>query len=320
MKKHKLHIGTILIIGICTVCFIFKNEVIDLAVTHFYDGYGVTVIENNEYANNFDFKLIQLTDDFKVKNEQDILNTIYTVLNSGVDTFTFYCPKEYTDCRKHLKKISNDQTLLSLINNMVSPYNSYKKLYITTNNFGKAKIEVDKLYTENDITITGEKIDEILKEVTRDNMSDVDKIKAYHDYFAKNTVYDEERATMMEAQSNEPFKYNSDKANGPLLEGFALCSGYSDVMKIYLDRLNIPNYKISTDNHIWNLVYIDGTWLHLDLTWNNPIITDGKSFDDLPEKEKQDLTHKFFLIDTKTLLNFDSTSHTFNFDYYPEAK
>ena len=37
----------------------------------------------------------------------------------------------------------------------------------------------------------------------------------------------------------------------------------------------IINYKISNDEHIWNLVYLDEKWYHLDLTWDDPIITGG---------------------------------------------
>ena len=32
------------------------------------------------------------------------------------------------------------------------------------------------------------------------------------------------------------------------------------------------------------------------------------------------LFHKFFLIDTDTLLNLDPNGHSFNTDYYPELK
>ena len=35
--------------------------------------------------------------------------------------------------------------------------------------------------------------------------------------------------------------------------------------------MNISNVRISNDSHIWNLVKIDDKWLHLDLTWDDPI-------------------------------------------------
>ena len=103
---------------------------------------------------------------------------------------------------------------------------------------------------------------------------------------------------------------NSHKASGPLIDGIALCSGYSDAMKIYLDKLKVPNYKISNSNHIWNLVYLDGQWLHLDLTWDDPVTTDGSNI----------LLYKFFLISTDELHKLDATGHNFNVEYYPETQ
>ena len=115
---------------------------------------------------------------------------------------------------------------------------------------------------------------------------------------------------MIESGTDTTPKYNSHKANGPLLEGYALCSGYSDAMKLYLDELGIPNYKISNDKHIWNLVYIDNKWLHIDLTWDDPITNDGGSL----------LLDNFFLITTDELLKLDVSNHGYNIDYYPELK
>lgn len=266
--------------------------------------------EENNYTKNFDFAFVQNTNDFHVKDKQGIKNAIYTILNSGQDEYTFYCSKEYKNCLDDLKEISENQILLSVINNMVSPYNSYQKLYITTNTYGKATVTLDKLYSNDDIQKINEKIEAIKEEIIKDGMTDQDKIKAFHDYIINNSTYDEERAANIEKGEDNNYTYNSHKANGPLLEGKALCSGYSDAMKIFLDSLNIKNYKISNDNHIWNLIYLDGQWLHLDLTWDDPVTSDKSNV----------LLHKFFLINTAELLKLDTTNHNFNEEYYPEAK
>ena len=33
-------------------------------------------------------------------------------------------------------------------------------------------------------------------------------------------------------------KYHSDIAYGPLVEGYAICGGYADTMKLFLDKLS----------------------------------------------------------------------------------
>ena len=178
------------------------------------------------------------------------------------------------------------------------------------NSYGKADINIEKLYTLEDISINNQKIEEIKTSVIHDNMSVRNKIKAFHDYLVEHVTYDEKRANMIEQGTDDSPEYDSHKANGPLVQGMALCSGYSDAMKIYLDQLEIPNYKVSNDKHIWNLVYIDGEWLNIDLTWDDPVTSDGSNL----------LLHKFFLISTDELLKLDNNSHGFNSDYYPEIK
>ena len=55
-------------------------------------------------------------------------------------------------------------------------------------------------------------------------------------------------------------------------------------------------------------------WLHLDLTWDDPVSNDGKDY----------LYHKYFLIDTKKLIladsNITSEEHNFDRSIYVELK
>ena len=80
-------------------------------------------------------------------------------------------------------------------------------------------------------------------------------------------------------------------------------------MAIFLDRMKIPNYKISSDKHIWNLVYINGKWLNLDLTFDDPVTNTGEDI----------LQHDYFLISTDELLKLDKSEHTFNKEVFKEA-
>ena len=309
MKKIFSWLWTIILLGLLVFCFFNREDVVKFVMGNATQFVNVEAKDANNYKTDFSFEFVKETDDFHVKNYQDILNVIYTVLNNGWNEFTFYCDNDYKSCTNDLAKISNDQVLLSVINNMVSPFNSYEKLYMTTNTYGKATISVDKLYSKEDIKLITEKINAIKKEVIKDDMSDREKISAYHDYVINNSSYDEDRARNIEKGNTETNAYNSHKANGPLLEGKSLCSGYSDAMKLYLDELNIPNYKIANDEHIWNLIYIDGQWLHLDLTWNDPVTSDGSNL----------LLHKFFLVTTTELSELDQTNHSFDANHYPEA-
>ena len=84
--------------------------------------------------------------------------------------------------------------------------------------------------------------------------------------------------------------------------------GYADAMAIFLDKLNVINYKISNEEHIWNLVYLDGKWYHLDLTWDDPISDINVNRD------------TYFLITTNTLEKINDGTHKFDKSIYTEAK
>ena len=306
----KIGVSTVILLILLVSCYMYRTEIVSYVMSNVVQNKHVVAPDDNNYSDKFEFAFVKTTDNFHVTSRQDILDVIYTVLNSGENEFKFYCDINYDNCKDDLKQVSEDQSLLSAINNMVSPYNSYKKLYITINTYGEATITIDKLYNDTDIQVLNNKINEIKASIIKDNMTAREKIKVFHDYLVNHSTYDEERAKLIESGVDTAPRYNSHKANGPLLEGYALCSGYSDAMKIYLDELKIPNYKISNDKHIWNLVYIDGKWLHIDLTWDDPVTTDGTNL----------LLDSFFLITTDELLKLDAENHGYNPDYYLEIK
>ena len=72
---------------------------------------------------------------------------------------------------------------------------------------------------------------------------------------------------------------------------------------LFLNRFNIPNIKIASKNHIWNLVYIEDNWYHLDLTWDDPLLEDGREIID----------YSYFLITTEELYSKDDNQHYFRY-------
>jgi len=49
----------------------------------------------------------------------------------------------------------------------------------------------------------------------------------------------------------------------------AACGSYVRAMKFLCGSAGIPCFTISTDDHTWNLVYVDGQWLHVDVSAND---------------------------------------------------
>ncbi len=313
MKKSNIIIKVACItLIIITIAFIkpISNKVVSIL----YHDPKIVIPDTNQYARNYNFKYIAKTTNFRPYNYQELLNIYYTVLDNGWDEFTFYCPSEYTSCLEDIQALSNDQLILSYINNFVSPYNCFKNVYTSYDETGLITIKITKLYSNDEIAFINNELDKILKNVITDDMTNEEKIKKLHDHIINNTRYDEKANKINEIT-------DASTAYGLLKNHLATCNGYSDTMALLLDRLHIKNYKIAIapnntkTGHVWNAVYLDNNWLHLDLTWDDPISTDGKDY----------LYHKYFLVDNDGLADADQgevniDSHNFKTSVYLEFK
>lgn len=263
---------------------------------------NVTIPEPNEYSYNYSYNYVKKSIDFIPYSRQDILDIFYSVLDNGYDSFTFYCPNEYSECLNDVEEVSNNQGVITNIGNFVHPYNNFSSLKVATDSLGEVTITVNKTYGQDKINALNTKIDQILQEITTPDMTIEDKIMVIHDYIIDHTVYD-----MADENSN------AGDAYGVLYDGKAKCAGYADAMALFLNKLGIQNYKVASEEHVWNALYLNGKWYHLDLTWDDPVVSDGTNITDT-------IRHKFYLIDTYTLLSYDTQEHNFDKTVYVEVK
>ncbi len=87
-----------------------------------------------------------------------------------------------------------------------------------------------------------------------------------HDYIVRNCVYTESAK-------------NASNAYGCLIDGEAVCSGYSRAAMLLLSKAGIESVLvggtgITSDkkviSHMWNIVWINNSPYHLDVTWDDP--------------------------------------------------
>ncbi len=299
MKYFILFLG-ILSISLVTVLNFYPDEVKDF-LTDIFDKKEAVIPKENDYFLSTDFKYIDnYTDD--VSNKRELLNYIYYVINTGSEYADGECTKEYTNCISDLEAIADDNEALSILNNFVHPYNSFKTITFIPNTKTKFSIAVEHVYTTPEIAEINYVVDKELNELVTDNMTSQNKVKAIHDYIIENTKYDS-----LKSENINDETYKSNTAYGVLIQGYGICSGYSDAMSIFLNRLGIENYKISNDKHIWNLVHINGVWTHLDATWDDPISEFNENRD------------TYFLISTDELDKLNDDTHAFNRTIYLEA-
>ena len=300
MKKYIVLLFLVILFGFA---FAFRKPLYNLYRTYFVkEEKEVTLTASNDYTRDYDFNYVKRTDDFTPSNYQDLLNIYYTVLNSGEEEFSFYCTDEYSECINDVDSLANNQKVLSTINNFVHPFNSFRHLETSYDDYGKVTLKIEHIYSNNDIKLINAKVEEIEKEIWNSSMSNEDKIKEAHNYIINNSKYDKDRS------DNNIVKYKSDTAYGSLLEGYSLCGGYTDAMELFLEDMGIKSYKVSSENHVWNAVYLNDAWYHLDLTWDDPITTDGSDI----------LEYNFFLITTSELSELEGEQHNYDKNVYSE--
>ena len=144
------------------------------------------------------------------------------------------------------------------------------------------------------------KVEEICRTINQ-NSSDYEKALLVHDYLVANTEYDQSAVNTG--------KGIWSTAYGCLMNGLAVCQGYSQAYQILMNRLGIECGLCSGDAkgeaHAWNYILLNGEYYWLDVTWDDPVSENNNDW----------IHHDYFLIDDATL----SRSRTFdeNNDFIP---
>lgn len=114
-----------------------------------------------------------------------------------------------------------------------------------------------------------EKIDQVVSTVVTSGMDDYTKALKLHDWLVNNSIYDS--------------TYTHRTAEDMLLLGTGVCEGYARAYQKLLDAVSIPciyvnGYANAPEGqilHAWNLVKLNGSWYHVDATWDDPNPTPG---------------------------------------------
>ena len=115
-----------------------------------------------------------------------------------------------------------------------------------------------------DIAGADAKVNWIISNYITSDMSEYQKVRVINDWLTCNAHYD--------------YSYSAHSAEGVLNNGAGVCESYARAAQKLLDKAGIRNMYIggSANNgsgyagHAWNLVNVNGSWYHLDTTWNDP--------------------------------------------------
>lgn len=138
---------------------------------------------------------------------------------------------------------------------------------------------------ETDETTVVGKVNSIIAEKINSGMSDYTRALVLHDWLINNANYD--------------YTYTHYDASGVLLHGTGVCDSYARAYLMLMTAAGVDCMIVSGTagggNHAWNLVKLDGSWYHVDCTWDDPG-TGGSE------------RHTYFCVDDDTM----ALDHTWN--------
>lgn len=166
-------------------------------------------------------------------------------------------------------------------------------------NNGKIVISID--IPDKEIQDKGYDIaKEIALSLVDDSMSDYKKLEKIHNYIVLNTVYDVKTFESKDAIDGKPFW-----AYGSVVDGIAVCSGYSRAMMMMAQAVGIDMIYVASEamNHGWNALRLGDKIYYIDATYDDPV----------PDR-KGKASLKYFMVDEQEL----AKDHKWDVDFYKE--
>lgn len=228
------------------------------------------------------------------------------VKNSGdIDSINARKVREYLFNRTFLADYKSDRSLSSLFVEMYISIVTFQKTYTINSNLKVTKNQLRDLYTL--LTSSSPELFNVQHNYTyyipsdshyvskidfsyileRDEyISALDKLKNTIDYMIGKTkeFTDIEKELFVHDYILDKCEYtkngrNISNAYGALINGKALCEGYSDAFTLVMYSMGIETAQVhgeskdsstsQIESHAWNIVKLDGEWYNIDLTWND---------------------------------------------------
>lgn len=232
-----------------------------------------------------------------VKSEKQMVNALHeTFLNRGKDIVIKYSIKGY--------KLNPDALIEKVLaKNDKRISKDYDYLKYSLGRWGCSGVKVNNTTTINfkfsyKTTLKQEKaldkkVKSILEELDLEEATDYEKVKAIHDYIVNLVSYD-----------TELMRFSAYNA---LIDKAAVCEGYSMLAYLMFTEVGLESRIIdgygNRIEHSWNIVKVDDKWYNIDLTWDDPITSNGEPM----------LVYDYFLKS-----NEDFTGHIRNAEFETE--
>lgn len=204
-----------------------------------------------------------------ITSGDDLMEQFWNVMNSRAETVTVNVPSgtEEFYVNELKEQISRFTDVKSLSTKWIN-HSGICTVQIIYNDAAKimAYLEGKTPYLDETNQAVLDTAVKIHDELITSDMSDYEKVKAYHDYIINTTTYSEtgERAHSI---------------TGALLDGACVCEGYTEALDLLCYLSGIECIGVSgtgeTDSafgpHAWNKVRLGDKWYNVDVTWDDPV-------------------------------------------------
>lgn len=122
-------------------------------------------------------------------------------------------------------------------------------------------------------------------------MNEFEKAQVLHDYLVRTCQYS------VEVAEGEPSQISYHRAVSALSgEKVTVCQGYALAYKWLLKRAGIDAVYVASEemNHGWNLIKVDGSWHHVDVTWDDPLFRNPSTNEIYDGGFNANVSHAYF--------------------------
>ena len=137
-----------------------------------------------------------------------------------------------------------------------------------------------------DRAVYQQRLEEVFQECVIEGMEAWQIALSVHDYLVMHAAYDE----YLKVTTGYDL----------LVSGKTVCAGYTEVYRELLRMAGIPCVSVVSEpmEHTWNLVYLNGQWYHVDVTWDDPV-PDQYGF----------VSHDYFLLTDEEISSGNNPHH-----------
>lgn len=236
-----------------------KPTTITKAGTYFLTEIGK---DNSLAVKKFQIPVVQNQNEWRIQNVKELPEIFKYSLENYKENITLYFNNgtykiEQLNEMIHgvLEQLMAEYPKLSYVSYRMTSYGTVNPKVVLEFTYALDNVTLLKTYNKN----LDKKIVEIIEGLIRPQMKDYEREWAIADYLARSLTYAPRDTNL------------SHTMQGALIEGIAVCDGYSKSLMYLLNSIGIPTQFVTgtADGvpHAWNLVKLEEGYYHVDLTW-----------------------------------------------------